>query len=657
MKYFITVLVLIGSMGASLLSAEPTEKVNQSVIEAFRLPDADQQMVDIDATQAELTVVCFMGAECPLAQLYAPRLNRLSEEFSQVRFVAINSNRQDSAADVAAYAKKHGLRFPILKDHRNVIADKFAAQRTPEVFVLDRQAKVRYRGRIDDQYMPGVSRPKAAREDLRLAIETLIAGREIEQPITKAPGCLIGRVKTPVASSDVTYCKQVVRILQKNCVECHRSGEIAPFSLEDYDEVVGWADTMIEVIDDGRMPPWHANPDHGEFVNARHLPSEAKEQLRSWVASGMAYGDADDLPEPPTYTQGWRLAREPDVVLPMSSKPFKVASEGTVEYQYFLVDPKFEEDKWITGAQIVPGNTSVVHHSIVFVRPPDGAEFKGIGWLTAYVPGSLAGRFPENAAYFVPAGSKLVFQQHYTPNGTDQQDLTKVGLTFGRDEDITHRVYTIAGIDQQFEIAPHDPDCKVHARVPRSAPHTKLLAISPHMHVRGKSFRLYAEHNGERSVLLDVPQYDFNWQHAYELKEPLDLSSIDGMSFDVHFDNSSANPVNPNPDEYVTWGDQTWEEMAVAFFGVMEPRVAPVDATPRTQPKEAPRGDSPEKLAKMAAEADRMLAKFDRNKDGLVTQFETPDVFRRKVFWDIDANRDGKLTREEIEQAARWRVR
>ena len=286
-------------------------------------------------------------------------------------------------------------------------------------------------------------------------------------------------------------------------------------------------------------------------------------------------------------------------------------------------------------------------------RPPDGERFRGIGWLTAYVPGSRAGTFPEGSAIRVPAGSKFVFQQHYTPNGTEQTDLTKLGLTFGKDEEITHEVYTLVGIDQEFEIPPNADSHQVSMRVPYLPPDAELLAVMPHMHLRGKAFRLFAERDGESSILLDVPKYDFNWQHSYEFAEPIALSSIDGLKCDVTFDNSAKNPVNPDPQEVVTWGDQTWEEMAVAFFEVKEPREKPASAEPVPDEKKTP--DSPELLARMAAEADRILGLFDKNEDGVVTRYETPNAFRRRAFWEIDRDRDGKLTRAEIEQTAKWR--
>ena len=438
-------------------------------------------------------------------------------------------------------------------------------------------------------------------------------------------------------------------------MECHRKGEIGPFRLDDYEEAVGWADTMLEVIENGRMPPWHANPAYGEFHNERQMPDADKATLRRWVEAGMPYGDAIRLPQPLEAAQGWSLAQAPDLVLTMSKVEFPVPSDGTVEYQYFVVDPGFDEDRWVTAAQIVPGNPSVVHHSIVFIRPPDGETFRGLGWLTAYVPGARVVGLPQGNAIRIPAKSKLVFQQHYTPVGSPQSDLTRLGLWLANEAEITHEIYTLVGINHDFEIPPGVQHHRVHAVVPQLPRNATLLAATPHMHVRGKSFRLFAGRGDDPEILLDVPSYDFNWQHTYRFKHPLPLAGVDTLEFDVVFDNSAANPVNPDPDEHVTWGDQTWEEMAIAFFEVSEPRAAPLQ-TSQTPPVDVHASVPAEQLARRQAEADRMLLAFDKNGDGLIARQETPLAFRRFGFNEIDRNRDEMLTREEIEDAARRRV-
>ncbi len=601
-----------------------------------------------------LTVVCFLGAECPLARLYSPRLNALAEEFADrgVRFIGVNSNSQDSLADVRTFARDHGVAFPIGKDYQNTVADQFGAERTPEVFVIDATLTIRYRGRIDDQYEPGLARVTSTRHDLHAALEELLAGQPVSQPVTAAPGCLIGRARPtkpqPGAPAGITYAKQVSRVLINHCVECHRAGEIGPFALTDYDEVVGWADTMLETIDDGRMPPWHATGAHGTFANAREMPESDKQLLRDWVAAGVPFGDPSDLPEVPATVPGWQLPREPDLILEMRPQPFVVPPTGTVEYQYFVVDPGFKEDKWITAAQIVPGARSVVHHAICFVRPPDGTEFRGVGWVTAYVPGQRTMALPPGAARRVPAGSKLVFQMHYTPTGKAQPDLTRIGMLFARDEEVTHEVFTVVAIDQEFEIPPHAANHAVTVTVDALPASSELFAIVPHMHVRGKSMQISTRRGDTEQLILDVPRYDFNWQHSYFLAKPLPLTSVDAIKMTATFDNSANNPTNPDPTQFVTWGDQTWQEMAIAFLAVSEPR----DAAQR-QPRRRPAKQTVDKTAQVEALVQDFLRRFDVDGNGNVDRDETPLSFQQFRFNRFDKDRDGRLTPEEIRRAAR----
>ncbi|MFK7821699.1 MAG: redoxin domain-containing protein [Planctomycetaceae bacterium] len=528
----------------------------------------DEKPIVIESGQNNATVVCFLGTECPMARLYGPRLSELASEFAgqKVQFVGINSNRQDSKEEIAEYVQQLKIRFPVINDEGNQIADRYSAKRTPEVFVLDSELNVIYHGAIDDQYAPGVSKSAPKRQHLRIALKEHLSGRTVSVPTTEATGCLIGRVRKPKPNpKGITYTKQVSRILAKHCVECHRQGEIGPFALEDFDEVVGWADTMMEVIDNSRMPPWHADPKFGHFANAREMPESDKQILRDWIAAGTPKGDQADMPERLEYVQGWSLSKEPDVILPMRNRPYVVPADGTVEYQYFVVDPGFTEDKWISAAQAIPGARSVVHHIIVFVRPPDGERFRGVGWLTAYVPGQRLVDLPPAHARKVPAGSKLVFQMHYTPTGVETPDISKVGLVFAEEKDVTHECYTLVGIDQEFEIPPDAANHKVRAKVNWLPEHGRLLGITPHMHYRGKGFQLYTD-AAAKQTLLSVPSYDFNWQHTYQLAEPIPLNDVEKLHFDVTFDNSAGNPFNPDPKQWVTWVDQTWEEMAVAFF-------------------------------------------------------------------------------------------
>jgi len=526
-----------------------------------------------DYADAELVVVAFLGTECPLVKLYGPRLTALAAEFESrgVTFLGINSNVQDNNTEIASYARVHEIPFPILKDPGNVVADQFAAVRTPEVFVLDGERNIRYWGRIDDQYNVGIQRPEPTRNDLAIALEELLAGEAVSMPETDAPGCHIGRVTRPAPHGDVTYSNQIARLMQNQCVECHRPGEIAPFPLTNYDEVVGWSEMIREVVEEGRMPPWFANPEHGSFRNDRRMTDEDKQLIYRWVENGSPEGDPSELPEPRQFTVGWGIP-EPDEVYYIDDEPFTVPAEGVVDYQYFTVDPGWTEDKWIQASEARPDNRAVVHHIIVFAIPPGGGGgFQNRSGIGGYAPGSPPSNYPAGMAMYVPAGSKLAFQMHYTPNGSVQHDRSYVGVKFADPETVTHRVRGNMVGQIGFSIPPHAPNHQVTAKR-RIRRDTVVISMLPHMHLRGKSFRFELEHpSGEREVLLDVPCYDFNWQLDYEFAEPKLLPKGSTLHCTAHYDNSEDNLANPNPDEEVTFGEQTWEEMMFGFYQTVEP--------------------------------------------------------------------------------------
>jgi mono/diheme cytochrome c family protein len=686
-RLFLSILILCHlTLAGSAVRADEQKTVDESVRKdgatpdlSFQLPTLDGQLVSIDkAPDVKATVVCFLGAECPMVKIYSPRLIAFANQFSaqSVRFVAVNSNRQDTLDDIRGYLNQHPLPFPYVRDEGNVVADQFGATRTPEVFVLNSELQIVYHGRIDDQYEPGINRPAATHNDLRNAIEQTLAGQPLAVTKTPPVGCMIGKIRRPVTPSpeatvQVTYCDQVARVLQKHCVECHRAGEIGPFALDSYEEAVGWADTSLEVIDNGRMPPWHASSEHGTFANARDMPAADKEIIRQWIAAGMPKGDESKMPEPANFASLWADGQKPDLEIAMRAEPYRIPAEGTVEYQYFVIDPGFTEEKWVQAAQVIPGNRSVVHHAIVFIRPPDDQPFRGVGWLTAYVPGQRMIPMPPGHARRVPAGSRLVFQMHYTTNGTEQEDLSKVGVIFADPTEVTEEVITLIGIDQEFEIPPQAEHHEVKGRVRWMPKDGKLLAIAPHMHVRGKSFEMSAEKPDGSTTLLNVPQYDFNWQHSYVLSEPVPLSEITNLNFTATFDNSEKNPFNPDPTQWVNWGDQTWEEMAVVFLEVSDPLKKSEEKTgdnlqARLNRRQAGNDSTP--VEDVLSEADRrsrieeqvqnfvndFFDRLDTNHDGVLMRSEAPVALRTR-FDQYDHNNDQAADRSELEAIARRR--
>ena len=506
-----------------LLLATVANADGRSTIDTFSLPNhRGVEWTLPKANDAPIVVVAFLGTQCPLAKLYGPRLQQMQEEFAAngVVFVGVNSNTQDSPTEISAYVARHKIHFPMLKDKANTLADRFGAERTPEVFVLDAERQIRYQGRIDDQYLVGLTRDKPSSRELHQAISQLLAGKDVDTPKTEAIGCHIGRVTKTEPTGDVTWATHIAPIIYQHCTECHRTGEIAPFVLEDYDDVLGWEDTILEVIDDRRMPPWFADPKHGEFKNDARLTAQERSLISEWVENGMPKGDLSQLPPKPQFITGWRIPK-PDQVIHFDEKPFSVPAEGVVDYQYFEVDPKWDEDKYVVATEARPDNVAVVHHIIAYViEPKSSGRGRRRRMLVGYAPGSLPQDFTDGTAIHVKAGSKLLFEMHYTPSGTAQVDHSYIGLKFTDKKNVKRLLKGRAVANDEFTIPPHAENFVVTAT--RKVPGTvKLLSMTPHMHLRGKGFRYEAKYpDGTRETLLNVPNYDFNWQLSYRLKEP-----------------------------------------------------------------------------------------------------------------------------------------
>jgi peroxiredoxin len=568
----VAVIACLGSLTPGLARAADDALLGKSVSD-FSLRDFHGNAHTLaQYDQKKLVVMAFLGAECPLARLYAPRLAELARQYAEkgVVFLGVDSNAHDTPTKLTAFANSYKVEFPLLVDAGNVLADAVGATRTPEVFVLDAKRAVRYHGRVDDQFTVGASREKVGRRDLAVALDELLADKPVATPSTTFTGCLISRVRKTEPQGDITYARDVAAIVNRHCVECHREGELAPFPLTTYEEVAPWAETIREVVGAGRMPPWFADPRHGKFSNDCSMSDEARRTLFAWIDNGCPEGDPADLPPKPIFTTGWRMG-EPDVVYHMP-EPFDVPAEGTVEYQYITVAPKLEKDYWVSVAEARPGNAAVVHHVVLFAVPPlvklnRLEEAQSMGQMIAvYAPGMNPWRYPQGTAMKIAAGSMLVIQMHYTPNGTRQQDRSYVGLKLVDPASVKQEVRYGMVVDAAFEIPPHADNYQVVARK-RFLRDSYVLNLFPHMHYRGKSFRFEAEYpDGRREVLLDVPRYDFNWQLRYDVAEPKFMPKGSRLICTAHFDNSADNPLNPDPTQTVRFGLQTWEEMLVGYY-------------------------------------------------------------------------------------------
>jgi len=404
-------------------------------------------------------------------------------------------------------------------------------------------------------------------------------------------GSLMGAVALAATnSSPVTFNKDVLPILQKNCQNCHRPGEVTPMSLLTYTDARPWAKSIKAAVTTKKMPPWFADPRYGHFLNQRTLSDTEISTLVAWADSGAAEGDAKDKPAPLTFTEGWNI--RPDLIVKMP-KPFHLPAKGTINYKYILVKANFPEDMWVTAAEMRPGNPKVVHHGKVWVRPP------GSQWLAKAEPGEayeqetqrdimgrnqmadgndILGKFNpglgsqeftiDSAAKFVPKGSDLVFEMHYTASGVETEDVSQIALEVAKNPPERRYFFSTGPTAGNLVIASNDGNAEVVSEVTVGLDNAKLVYAQPHMHLRGKDMELRAIYpTGEMQILLNS-KWNFDWQLGYDFEKPIPLPKGTRLIAISHFDNSPNNPNNPDPAKEVRWGFQNWEEMSNCFVGL-----------------------------------------------------------------------------------------
>ena len=402
-----------------------------------------------------------------------------------------------------------------------------------------------------------------------------------------------------VSAADVTFHKDVLPILQQRCQVCHRPGEIGPMPFITFEGTRPWAKAIKNAVASRKMPPWFADPAFGHFANEKRLSDPEIATLTAWADQGAPAGDPGDAPAPATFRDGWNI--RPDLVFEMP-KPMKIPAKGTVEYTYITVSAPFKEDTWVSAGEIRPTDRAHVHHVIAMVRPKGskwmsqaqlGAEPWAPGptrqldmlkenggdasvltseFLVGYVPGMEAQRFDiDQSAKLIPAGADIVFEVHYTANGKEGIDQSKVGLELA--PALPKRLFMSIGAAQPgLVIQPGDANAEAKASL-TFGQDVDLVYMQPHMHLRGKDMRIDARYpDGREQTLLSVPRYDFNWQIVYYHRTPVRLPKGTQLSVTAHWDNSAANKWNPDPAATVRWGDQSWQEMLTAPMAVIVDR-------------------------------------------------------------------------------------
>ncbi len=548
-----------------------------------QMPDAafttlyGQQMHLSDLLKGKGLVVAMTSITCPVSKRYAATLARLHKELAakEISLLLVNPFSSENSELVAAFIKENALTAPYVNDLDKSLAFALRASSTTEALLLDPNRTLIYRGAIDDQYGLGYHLEAPRKQFLRDAIEALLAGRLPLLNATEAPGCELDLPAEPrLAGADVTYHRDITRILQQNCLRCHREKGIAPFAFDDFESVNERAKTIRRVVEWGHMPPWFAAPvpegQENPWANDRSLSARDKADLLAWVSStDRPLGDPADAPKNVQFPDDWSIAK-PDLILQLP-KAFAIKAEGTMPYQVAVLETGLTRDEWVTAYEILPTQRDVVHHVIVQVLEK-GASVKKLGdaaasFWAAYVPGNGGRMYPQGFARRLPAGARLVFQIHYTPNGHPVQEQMRIGLVFAK----TPPQYEIKAVGipkKNLNIPPGEASHSetTEKEVPLDLNVTSLMA---HMHVRGKAFKYEVIHtDGHTETLLDIPHYDFNWQLSYDYKQPKFVPKGSRIRVTGVFDNSAANKANPDPNKRVHWGEQTFDEMLIGYLEI-----------------------------------------------------------------------------------------
>lgn len=596
-----------------------TDKLNKK-IDAVTLTALDGTKKGLHSfTDKKGIAIVLLSFECPVSNSYAVPLAEMHKAYSEkgVQFIGVcpTDEKPDAVKKNVADFK---LPFPVFLDADFALVDALKATTTPEAFLLDHNFVLRYRGRIDNMYGARLKKNANTTEfDLKNAIGDLLAGKAVATPATKPVGCPVTTKVERKATTDITFYKDVLPVLQKNCQECHRPGEVGPFSLMTYKQAVNWAEDIKEYTKTKAMPPWKPTGGPG-YLNDRRMAEKDIELLAKWVDGGTPEGDAKDAPPPRKFPEGWQLG-EPDLVLEVA-QDFNLGPSGNDAFRVFVLPTNLKTDKYVKAFEVRPGNKAIVHHTLNFfdasgsarkmetdernrVKKPDEQDFgpgynvaMGVGFvppqpapdgkrrfggLSGWAPGQVPHRLPEGAGYFLPAGSDLVVQTHYHRNGKQEKDRLRIGLWFADETkekiDKPWKTGNITGLYQFVNMIPAGKADYVGKGSLYAHTDLTLHNALPHMHLLGRSVKItMTTPEGSTQDLVNIKDWDYNWQETYWFKEPIHVKA--GTRFDIEavFDNSSKNPHNPNnPPKAVVVGEQTTNEMLFGFLGC-----TPIDGVP-----------------------------------------------------------------------------
>lgn len=575
-------------------------KLGQKIADVTLADRAGKKVALHELAGTKATVVVFLSFECPISTSYSPILAELAKRYAPqgVAFVGVCASEAETAESVARQAGEYKFGFPVLHDGQGSAVAAFKAEKTPEAFLLDHNFVLRYCGRIDDAYAARLKKNLQVKShDLEKALDEVVAGKAVSQPVAAAIGCPIGFERKIERDGAVTYYRDVAPILQARCQECHRPGQVGPFALMTYRQAVNWADDIKDYTSSHQMPPWKITAGI-PFRHDRRMTDKEIATLAAWVDGGTPEGNPADAPPPREFVTGWRLGK-PDLVI-STTEDFVVAPGGRDIFRCFVLPTDLPEDKFVVAFEVKPGNPRIVHHTLNFIdtdgegraleragqarekktkKPTDydrgpgysfsmGVGFAPRGGLGGWAPGQVPQQMPEGYGFRLPKKADVVVQVHYHRNGRVEHDRLQIGLYFAKKTEgmKAYKTGMIAG--RFFAIPPDNANFKVTGST--SVKYDCVLhSIMPHMHLLGRKIKVTLKPpEGKKQTLLEIASWDYNWQETYFLKNPMPLKVGTVLSVEAVYDNSEGNPNNPNsPPRLVTLGEQTTNEMCFVFLG------------------------------------------------------------------------------------------
>lgn len=587
--------------------------------------------------QAKAIVLLTHRNDSAVVKESAAALSALTSAYADqdVKVFLINPIAEQDRASVLSDSERQGIDFQILIDDTQLLSESLQLSWSGEAIVIDpRRWNAVYRGPVAEDLN------KAADGKLATALNALVTGTELVADSQAMPAAwsseqfTLPGLASQAMHSDISYSDTIAPMLKEKCASCHRPGGIGPWAMTDHRIIQGFSPMIKEVILTKRMPPWHADPEIGSFKHDMSLSTEEAQTLVHWIGAGAQRGTGDDpLKEVEAAESDWQLGT-PDLIVDLPA--FEVPATGTLDYQFFEVANPLDHDVWVRAVEITPGDRQVVHHAIATFGPSsdsgrrvESGEALFQSQLMTFVPGNETYVYPENVGLKIPAGSSFYTQMHYTTYGRETVDQSRIGLYF-TDQEPEHILqhHSILNLNLRIPAGEAEHREGAYYQFQRDA---VIYSLFPHAHYRGRNLEFALRYpDGREELVLSVPNYDFNWQRYFQFEEPINVPAGTMVIHHATYDNSTANPSNPNPEVSVRFGEQTWEEM---LYGGISYRYA--------EP-----GENDSKIDPADAMASVAMGFMDSNMDGMIALDEMPAQARQSLamaFVMMDKEKKGGL--------------